>query len=153
MNKNTTKRMSVSALFSAIPAMYRKHVLPSIEALMKSEWYEKVKDKQTREAVLARAEEWLIKHKDNSSVSLHLSRVVAILRRLNSQDELLSKRNILILAAVALYTVSPVDAVPDGLPLIGWLDDIGLLMLALRHIAGAEAKEEISTNETEMQAQ
>ena len=145
--------MSVSALFSAIPAMYRKHVLPSIEALMKSEWYEKVKDKQTREAVLARAEEWLIKHKDNSSVSLHLSRVVAILRRLNSQDELLSKRNILILAAVALYTVSPVDAVPDGLPLIGWLDDIGLLMLALRHIAGAEAKEEISTNETEMQAQ
>ena len=153
MNKNTINRMSVSALFSAIPAMYRKHVLPSIEALMKSEWYEKVKDKQTREAVLARAEEWLIKHKDNSSVTLHLSRVVAILRRLNSQDELLSKRNILILAAVALYTVSPVDAVPDGLPLIGWLDDIGLLMLALRHIAGAEAKEEISTNETEMQAQ
>lgn len=153
MNKNTTNRMSVSALFSAIPAMYHKHVLPSIEALVKSEWYEKVKDKQTREAVLARAEEWLIKHKDNSSVTLHLSRVVAILRRLNSQDELLSKRNILILAAVALYTVSPVDAVPDGLPLIGWLDDISLLMLALRHIAGDAAREEISINETEIQAQ
>lgn len=32
----------------------------------------------------------------------------------------------LLLAGVA-YTVMPLDAVPDVLPLVGWLDDLGVL--------------------------
>jgi uncharacterized membrane protein YkvA (DUF1232 family) len=30
------------------------------------------------------------------------------------------------------YLVSPLDAVPDFLPVVGWVDDAGLLMWALR---------------------
>lgn len=30
------------------------------------------------------------------------------------------------------YLVSPVDAIPDFIPVIGWIDDAGLLMWALR---------------------
>jgi len=37
----------------------------------------------------------------------------------------------LILPAAALYTVSPLDFIPDALPLIGELDDLGILAVAL----------------------
>lgn len=33
--------------------------------------------------------------------------------------------------ALALYVISPVDLIPDWMPVMGWLDDIGLVTLAL----------------------
>ena len=38
-------------------------------------------------------------------------------------------RKLLMLLAV-LYVVSPIDAIPDVIPVIGWLDDIGFLGFA-----------------------
>jgi len=38
-------------------------------------------------------------------------------------------RKALLLGAVA-YAVFPFDAVPDTIPLLGWLDDVGVLTLA-----------------------
>ena len=35
-----------------------------------------------------------------------------------------------VLAAV-LYVVSPVDLIPDVVPIVGWLDDIGVMGLAV----------------------
>jgi uncharacterized membrane protein YkvA (DUF1232 family) len=35
-----------------------------------------------------------------------------------------------VLAAV-LYAVSPVDLIPDVVPVVGWLDDIGVMSLAV----------------------
>ena len=37
----------------------------------------------------------------------------------------------LMLALMALYLLSPVDLVPDWVPLLGWLDDIALVGLVL----------------------
>lgn len=31
------------------------------------------------------------------------------------------------IAAAVLYIVSPADALPDVIPIVGWLDDIGVL--------------------------
>lgn len=39
-----------------------------------------------------------------------------------------------ILAAVALYLLSPVDFVPDVIPVLGQLDDLGLVIWALRRL-------------------
>lgn len=39
-----------------------------------------------------------------------------------------------ILVAVALYLLSPVDFVPDAIPVVGQLDDLGLVMWALRRL-------------------
>jgi uncharacterized membrane protein YkvA (DUF1232 family) len=33
-----------------------------------------------------------------------------------------------------LYVLSPLDLVPDWIPLVGWLDDIGLLAWAARQV-------------------
>ncbi len=38
-------------------------------------------------------------------------------------------RKALLLGAIA-YAVMPFDAVPDTIPLLGWLDDVGVLSLA-----------------------
>ena len=37
----------------------------------------------------------------------------------------------LMLALTALYLLSPVDLVPDWLPVLGWLDDLALVGLVL----------------------
>ena len=37
----------------------------------------------------------------------------------------------LLVVMALVYVVSPVDAIPDVLPIIGWLDDIGVMSLAI----------------------
>ena len=44
-------------------------------------------------------------------------------------------RDLLILALVMLYIISPVDAIPDVIPVIGWLDDVAVLGLGIAAIA------------------
>lgn len=34
----------------------------------------------------------------------------------------------LLFALTVLYCVSPVDVIPDVLPIIGWMDDLGVLL-------------------------
>lgn len=41
---------------------------------------------------------------------------------------------------VLLYAVLPFDAVPDVMPVIGWLDDMGLVSLAIGYVASAAAR-------------
>ena len=121
-------------ILSAIPAWYRNRLIPSVEALLQSEWSRKVSDPQMRNAMLEQAEDWLHHHKGNNEVYIRLSEVISMLRKLMGSTDLLNKRNIIILAAVVLYTISPIDAVPDNIPVIGWLDDLWLIMKVLHHI-------------------
>jgi len=40
-------------------------------------------------------------------------------------------RDLLIVAIVLLYIISPIDAIPDVIPVIGWLDDVAVLGLGI----------------------
>ncbi|MEH0158726.1 YkvA family protein [Limibacter armeniacum] len=46
----------------------------------------------------------------------------------------LDKWAIAIITAAIIYVVAPVDAVPDFAPIVGWLDDIGIVSLAIAQL-------------------
>jgi len=37
-------------------------------------------------------------------------------------------------ALTVVYVVSPIDAIPDVMPIIGWLDDVGIIGVALTYL-------------------
>ena len=39
--------------------------------------------------------------------------------------------NIIVALLAVLYIISPIDAIPDFLPIIGWLDDLVVLFIGL----------------------
>ncbi len=54
---------------------------------------------------------------------------LAAVRNFLKDSSVAKWRKALLLGAVA-YAVFPFDAVPDTIPVLGWLDDIGLLAMA-----------------------
>lgn len=34
----------------------------------------------------------------------------------------------LLIALTIIYVLSPVDVVPDAIPIVGWLDDVGIIL-------------------------
>ena len=53
------------------------------------------------------------------------------------KGNLLTPRNIIIAVLAILYAVWPADFLPDLMPIVGWLDDIGVLAIAVSVIAAA----------------
>lgn len=47
-----------------------------------------------------------------------------------------------ILAAAIAYVLCPFDAIPDFIPIVGWVDDVGVLGSALSGAAGACVRED-----------
>lgn len=51
----------------------------------------------------------------------------------------------IVIAMLALaYDVSPIDAVPDAIPVLGWLDDIGITAFAAMNVYQQFAKDQNS---------
>jgi uncharacterized membrane protein YkvA (DUF1232 family) len=57
----------------------------------------------------------------------------ALFRFMNNSNVHWSKKAIV--AAALLYFILPVDSIPDIAPLVGYLDDAGVLAAAVRYIA------------------
>jgi uncharacterized membrane protein YkvA (DUF1232 family) len=57
-----------------------------------------------------------------------------------------SKQNMILVVAAILYFVTPIDIVPDFIPLLGWLDDITIMGWVIKTIG-----EELSKFEDEHQ--
>ena len=71
---------------------------------------------------------------------------VALLLKDCAFDARVPRRDKWVLAAVALYLLSPVDLVPDVLPVLGQLDDLGIAVWGLRrmlHGAGPALVEQL----------
>lgn len=63
-----------------------------------------------------------------------IQKIPTIMRMLNSirkkhyRPEI---KNLLIPGAVLLYVISPIDVIPDWIPVIGQMDDLALVLLAI----------------------
>lgn len=52
----------------------------------------------------------------------------------------------IVIAMLALaYDVSPIDAVPDAIPVLGWLDDVGITAFAAMNVYQQFTKDQNST--------
>ena len=58
--------------------------------------------------------------------------IVALVRYI--RDPLVSWHRKAIVAAALIYFISPVDAIPDITPLIGYLDDLGVITALLKYL-------------------
>jgi len=63
--------------------------------------------------------------------------VVALYRYM--KDDSVNWYRKLIIVAALVYFISPIDTIPDFAPLVGYLDDLGVIMAAIKYI-GTEIK-------------
>lgn len=47
-------------------------------------------------------------------------------------------KKFLVLLGAGLYTVSPIDLMPDFIPILGWLDDVGVIAYAVSCLTKAQ---------------
>jgi uncharacterized membrane protein YkvA (DUF1232 family) len=73
---------------------------------------------------------------------LFLPRLVKLLGRL-LVDSLVSKGDKALLAVAVAYVLSPLDLVPDFIPVVGGLDDLYLLALALLRLVNRAGEDRI----------
>ncbi len=68
-----------------------------------------------------------------------VGRFAAVVRYFRDKDASFFGKGLVFLAL--FYVVMPFDVVPEAfLPVLGWLDDIGVMALALGHLARVTAK-------------
>lgn len=119
------------------PAGFRKRLIHTLDELKQSKWWDKACDPKVQASICNTAESWLRKFGKKNKVALRMSEAIQLLRRSLKDKKAATPRNIIILTAVILYTITPLDGIPDILPVVGWLDDLGLLALAVKTVMDA----------------
>lgn len=112
---------------------FKDKIFKTLADFEQSEWVQRMKDPKNRQVIMATAEKWLSTAGKKSPVFQRVNLIYNMLRH-GKADTLLTPRNITILAAVLLYAISPLDCIPDIIPVIGWMDDMGLLAMAIAAI-------------------
>lgn len=107
-----------------------------------------IKDPQMLAKFETAVGDWLAK-KGNSNATVKRADQAYRLFKSGQGKELLTPRNVLLLGAALLYLISPVDSIPDLVPFIGLLDDLGVLSLVLSAVIPAFIKNEIPQEQRE----
>ncbi len=118
----------------------------SIEQLLASRWGRLAQDPEMRRKIPATLRSLLERLPSSHPVVERIRLALRLFER-ESAGGLVNSRNIIILSAALLYTFWPADAIPDILPLVGWMDDVGLLTLVLGSLASAFRKEKDTPSE------
>lgn len=80
---------------------------------------------------------------ERGSPLLRLSRDVILLLKDLATDPRVPRQDKVVAGLAAVYLVSPIDLIPDKLPVLGQLDDLSLAAVALRRLLSAAGYEVI----------
>ena len=95
------------------------------ENFMKSEWITKAQDPREEQRIRSGFPRWIANVQNFDLINKGRQ----LWEYLNS-GRCSGTDRILIVAAL-LYLISPIDAIPDVIPVVGWLDDIGVATAVL----------------------
>jgi uncharacterized membrane protein YkvA (DUF1232 family) len=95
---------------------------------LKSKWGQMARTPEGEKKVRAEFKRWLNKTKDSALAK----RARQLWDYLNSGS--VSKAEKVLIVAALLYLISPVDFVPDWIPVAGLLDDAGIAALVLDYV-------------------
>jgi uncharacterized membrane protein YkvA (DUF1232 family) len=95
------------------------------ENFMRSEWVSKAKNPKEEQRISSTFPRWISNVRNFDLINKGRQ----LWEYLNS-GRCSGMDRILILAAL-LYLISPIDAIPDVIPVVGWLDDIGVATAVL----------------------
>ncbi len=112
----------------------------TIEQLLHSRWAQLAQDPELRRKLPSMLRELLERIPSSHPVVKRIRLALRLFEK-ESAGGLVNSRNVIILSAALLYTFWPADAIPDLLPLVGWMDDVGLLTLVLTSLASTLRKE------------
>ena len=105
----------------------------TVEEIENSKWFKKLNKPEIIAGLESGAELWLKKHGTRSKVGRQLHAALQLYRQ-SKAGNVLTPRNVAILTFSILYVVWPMDALADIIPVIGWMDDIGVLSLVFTAI-------------------
>lgn len=129
----------------------RERQVRTAEEFEQSDWVKRAKDPGAVEAAIRQAPNIIDRLGRNSKIGRQLSSAIELYRNNIGGQGLLSPRNLLLLGGAILYFVCPLDVIPDVIPVVGWLDDLGVLALVLRFIlpskSGGEEPEDVKETE------
>lgn len=99
-----------------------------LKTFMESEWVKAASSPETRQKILDEYPKWVEKVKH--------SELVARARRLWGYliSEHCSAGDQVLAVAALLYLISPIDLIPDFIPVAGWLDDMIVAGLVLGYL-------------------
>ena len=87
---------------------------------------------------------WLVRPKANMQDLIRLlPDVLRLLKRLAADPELPRRIRIALVALIA-FVVSPIDLIPDAIPVIGFADDVVLVILVLRWISRTAGRDALA---------
>ena len=95
---------------------------------LNSRWMDLAKAKGAEKRVRKEFDQWVKAAKDTELVK----RAKRLWEYFNSGK--VSKAEKVILLAALIYLISPIDLVPDAIPVVGWLDDLGVAGLVLDYV-------------------
>ena len=102
----------------------------TLEDFCRSEYVQRVRDPQVLSKVIVAAGKMVEHLGKGHPLARRIKRSLDVLASLRG-DDVFTARNALLLGGALLYVISPLDAVPDPLPLVGLLDDALVLTSVL----------------------
>ena len=105
-----------------------------------SNWMKMARAKGAEKKVRKEFDAWVQEVKDTKLVK----RGRQLWDRLNSGN--VSTAEKLVIIAALLYLISPVDLISDAIPVLGWLDDLGVAGIALNYVLRRVDEERVGKN-------